>query len=182
MLEQKVSYRYACALLDTASKEGIADTVFNDIKRVRATLSLSKELRSMTASPVFQLWKKKKIYKALFSEIKISEITLNFLILLLDKRRGELIPSIVRQYEMQYNLLNNRLEVDVISAIELTEEIRKKVIDKLTVWTKMKILPTFKIDEKIKGGLLVKIDDWVFDASVKHQLETLFKKLTEGID
>jgi F-type H+-transporting ATPase subunit delta len=182
MLEQKVSYRYARALLDTASKEGIAETVYNDIKRVRATLNLSKDLRSMTASPIFQLWKKKRIFKAIFSEIKISELTLNFLILLLEKRRGELIPSIVRQYEMQYNLLINLLEVDIISAIELTEDIKKKVIEKLSISTQMTILPTYKIDTNIKGGLLVRIDDWVFDATIKRQLETLFKKLTEGID
>lgn len=182
MLEKRVSFRYARALLDTASKEGLAGEVFKDVQKVRATLQASKELSSLTASPVFQLWKKKKIYKAIFEEEKISDLTLNFLILLLDKRRGELIPSIVRQYEMQYNLLNNRLEVDIISAIELTEQIKKKVIDKLTDWTKMTILPNYKIDAKIKGGLLVRIDDWVFDASVKHQLEKLFKKLTEGID
>ena len=182
MLEQKVSYRYARALLDTASKEGIAETVYNDIKRVRATLNLSKDLRSMTASPIFQLWKKKRIFKAIFSEIKISELTLNFLILLLEKRRGELIPSIVRQYEMQYNLLINLLEVDIISAIEPTEDIKKKVIEKLSISTQMTILPTYKIDTNIKGGLLVRIDDWVFDATIKRQLETLFKKLTEGID
>ena len=182
MLEQKVSYRYARALLDTASKEGIAETVYNDIKRVRATLNLSKDLRSMTASPIFQLWKKKRIFKAIFSEIKISELTLNFLILLLEKRRGELIPSIVRQYEMQYNLLIYLLEVDIISAIEPTEDIKKKVIEKLSISTQMTILPTYKIDTNIKGGLLVRIDDWVFDATIKRQLETLFKKLTEGID
>ena len=107
---------------------------------------------------------------------------MNFLILLIDKRRGELIISIIRQYEMQYNLLNNRLEADIISALELNDELKKQVIDKLHNWTKKTILPTFIVDEKIKGGLLVRIDDWVFDASVKHQLDTLFKKLSEGID
>ena len=182
MLEKRVSFRYARALLDTASEKGLAAEVFKDIQKVRATLEISKELRSLTESPVFQLWKKKQIYKAIFTEEKISDLTMNFLILLIDKRRGELIISIIRQYEMQYNLLNNRLEADIISALELNDELKKQVIDKLHNWTKKTILPTFIVDEKIKGGLLVRIDDWVFDASVKQQLDTLFKKLSEGID
>ena len=179
MTEQRVSSRYARALLDTALQVGIAESVFEDFKKVRASLDASREFKSITASPVFQLWRKKKIYKELFAEIKISDLTLNFLLLLIDKRRGVLISSIVEEYQKQFEILENRLQVEITSAIELTEEIKSKLIDKLSEWTHKTILSTYKIEPSIKGGLIVKIDDWVYDASIKNQLEILYTLLSE---
>jgi F-type H+-transporting ATPase subunit delta len=180
MTEQRVSYRYAKALMGTAINDGLAEVIHNDFQKINEIFNSSRELRSLTASPVFQNWKKKKIYNELFENMKISELSSNFLILLIEKRRGSLIPDIVVQFEKLYNILNNKLEVFITSAIELTEEVKGKIILKLAEKTNMTILPVYKIEPALKGGIMLRIDDWVFDASIKNQLEILFKKLAEG--
>jgi F-type H+-transporting ATPase subunit delta len=177
MLEYKVSYRYAKALIETAVKQGVSDQIFEDFKKVDETYKMSRELRSLTVSPVFQQWRKKKIYNEVFSQEKISQLTLNFLIMLIDKRRGELIPSIVAQYIVQYNILNNKLVVEIQSAVELTDDLKNKIISRLTEWSNKTILPNYIINKSLKSGLLVRIDDWVFDASLRNQLNILYKEL-----
>jgi F-type H+-transporting ATPase subunit delta len=179
MTEQRVSYRYAKALLETAEQEGITDLVYNDFLFVMSVFHDSQELRVMTASPVLQQWRKKKIYQELFTD-RLSPLVLNFLVFLLDKQRGELIQSIIIQFQNQYNTLRNRLSVDITSAIELNDEIKTRILDKLVQITDKTILPQFYINPLLKGGVLVRIEDWVYDATIKNQLNILFKRLSEG--
>jgi len=180
MREHRVSYRYAKALLESAKKDNVADLIFNDFIKVKYTFEMSRELRQLAAIPVFQLWRKRKILNEIFLEEKISPMTMEFLLLLIDKRRGELILSIISEYEKQYNILNNRLPITVESAVELDEKMKEQVISKVTGKTRMKILPEYKLNQELKGGILVKIEDWVFDASIKNQLKVLRKQLIEG--
>lgn len=180
MKEHRVSFRYAKALLESARKEGIAEVILNDFRNVRHTFEMSRELRLLAASPVFQLWRKKKILHEIFEQEKVSKLTMDFLILLIEKRRGELMLSIIYEYELQYNIMNNRLPIQISSAVEMNDNEKELIIKKVSDWTKLTILPSYKVDPTIKGGILVRIGDWVFDASVKNQLQNLHRKLAEG--
>lgn len=179
MFEQRVSSRYAKAMLQTAVKEGVADTLYSDFKYVDSLLDMSDELRSLTQSPVVRNWKKKNIYKELF-EGKVNNLSYQFIMMLTNKNRDGLIPSIVNQYVIQYNRLNNLLPVEIYTTGEMDAVLKAKVEKQLTDWSKKKILPEYKIDPSIKGGILIKVDDWVYDGSVKHQLEMLHEKLISG--
>ena len=180
MREHRVSFRYAKALLDSAQKEGVADTIFEDFQKVKMTFEMSDELQSLAASPVFQLWRKKKIFEEIFKEESISKMTMDFLLLLVDKRRGSLILSIISEYETQYNIANKRLPISVYSAIDLDDNSKDSIIKKVSENTQMTILPEYFVDEKLKGGIVIRIRDWVYDASIKNQLKLLHKKLAEG--
>jgi F-type H+-transporting ATPase subunit delta len=178
MTEQKVSLRFARALLNIAQAEKLTDTVYGDLNELVRLLSISRELRQLAESPVVQHWRKAKALKEIL-EGKISPLTYNFLMLLVDKGRLGLIQAITVQFEILYNLLNNKLVVEIISAIEMTDELKSKTIKTLSDITKKTILPTYKVDEKIQGGVTVQIGDWVYDASLSNQLELLHKRLAE---
>lgn len=179
MTEKRVSYRYARALLETAISEKLADRVYEDFDFVAQTFKASTELKSITGSPIFQQWRKKNIYKAIFAD-KVSQLSLDFLILLIDKRRGELIPDIIAEYIELYNKANDLLRVDITSAVDLNNDSREKIIKRLADMTNFKILPEYHIDANLIGGMQVRIEDWVYDSSIRHQLGQLYKQLSEG--
>jgi F-type H+-transporting ATPase subunit delta len=181
MNEQKVSHRYARALFDIAQSEGLIEEVYKDFQTISSALGASRELVALTKNPVFQQWRKKKIYKEIFGDKKVSDLSLNFLILLLDKRRGELIPNIVEQYKIIYNLFNKIQPLTVFSAIELTPEMQSSITKKLDEKTQMHTQPVFKVDPAVKGGIMVRIGDWVFDGTIRNQLVDLYKQLAEGV-
>ena len=164
MYEHRVSFRYAKALLESAIKEGVIENIFNDFQNVKQFFEQSSELRSLAASPVIQQWRKRKAFEEIFKDENISKMTLEFLLFLIDKRRGNLILSIIAEYETQYNLFNKKLPIQISSAIELNDEIKKDVVSRVSNITKMKILPEYKINTNLKGGILVRIGDWIFDA------------------
>jgi F-type H+-transporting ATPase subunit delta len=177
MKEHRVSYRYARALIESSKEKGLADKIYEDFQKIKFTFEISRELRQLAASPVFQLLRKKKIIEEIFNEEKISKMTMDFLMLLIEKRRGNLILSIISEFEEQYNIMNNLLPIKVYSAIELNDEIKKEVVNKVTERTKMQVIPNYFTDPSLKGGILVRIGDWVFDASLKNQLKNLHKSL-----
>ncbi len=180
MKEYKVSHRYAKALIESAKKEGVVDIISKDFESIKMTFLMSKELRHFAGSPVIQLWRKKKVFNEIFHEENISKLTMEFLILLIDKRRGDLILSIISEFEKQYDLLNNRLPIKVESAIELDDKIKNRIIKNVADKTKMEIIPEYGINQDLKGGIMVRIDDWVFDASIKNQLKRLKTQLIDG--
>lgn len=179
MIEQRVSTRYAQALLDTALQEGHVDLLLKDFKTIAKAVKDTKELKALTFSPLVRNWIKKKIYIEIF-EGKVDKLAMDFLLLLTKKNRDNLIYSIAYQYEKLYDKMNNRLHIEITSAVEMSEESKNKIVSRLTEWSGKTILPKYYTDDTIKGGMLVKIDDWVYDASVKNQLRKLHKRLVEG--
>lgn len=180
MAEQRVSFRYARALLETAKEGNVADTIYQDFLTVNSILNESAELRVFTANPIIPHWRKTKVYDEIF-EGKISTLTLKFLQFLLDKKRGDLIRDIIIQYEEQYNKLINKLNIEVTSTIDMTDELKEALKNKITGMTGKTISASYKTDSSLKGGLIVRLDDWVYDSSVKHQLELLYKKLVDDV-
>lgn len=180
MIEQRVSSRYALALMNTAKQENLVDDVYQDFKLVSEYVHASRELRSLLKSPVISHWQKKNSFKEIF-EGKIHVLTLNFLILLAEKRREGLTLDIIEQFHKQFNEFKGLLPIDITSATELDEAMRAKIILKLTEITGKKIISNFIIDKSLKGGVQVRIDGWVYDASLANQLKTLYKSLSEGV-
>lgn len=179
MTEQKVSSRYAKALLDTSTAESLNDIVVKDLDLVKNMINSSRDLSNFIKSPIISETQKRKVFDELLSD-KVHKLTLNFINVLLEKGRESLIVSIIIQFENLYNLRNNRVKVEIKSASELTEDIKSKVLNKLTEVTGKIILPKFFVDKSLKGGLSIRVEDWVYDASLKTQLELLRQSLSEG--
>lgn len=172
MNEKKVSSRYAKAIFGFAKESNSQDRVLSDFALILKTISDSKEFKNLVESPVVDSSKKLSIFKEIFED-SISEVTYSFIKLLTEKSRENYIKDIAFQYELIYNEANDILPVIIYTAIELDEESKNEILSKLTDWTKKKILPEYQVDTKLKGGLKIKISDWVFDASVQNQLDKL---------
>lgn len=179
MREQRVSQRYAYALLDTAIEESSAESTLNDLDTVEDIIETCKDLKAVTKSPVIQHWKKKKIFTEILQG-QVQELTLNFILLLTEKNREGLIIDIIYQYRMLYDREFNRLNVDIHSASELNDLTKNKLLDKLAEITGKIILPHYKVNPSLKGGISVKIHDWVYDATIKNKLENLYESLAFG--
>jgi F-type H+-transporting ATPase subunit delta len=179
MTEKRVSSRYAKAIIETANAANLTDLLFKDFMYIRDVCNASKELKSFIKSPVVNEHSKINAFDEIFNG-KINEITLNFIKFLIKKGRGDYLLFIIAEFEELYNKLNNRIKVEVVSAIELDEDEQKKIVDKITENIKKTILPDFKKNDDIIGGLQVRIEDWVFDASLKSQLNDLYDRLSKN--
>lgn len=179
MAEQRISRRYAKALIVSAQEAGSVKEVYDDLIGVKRTLDSSRELEVYLKSPLIKSLDKKKVIDEIFSS-KVSKLTKDFLVLLAHKGREGLIPSIVDQFVFIYNTENDILPIEVTTAVEISEDIKNSILTEIKNRTGMNVQGSFKLDPSIKGGVVIKMDDMVIDASLRNKLNDLYKRLAAG--
>ncbi|MGQ9819599.1 MAG: ATP synthase F1 subunit delta [Candidatus Kapaibacteriales bacterium] len=177
MFEERISYRYAKAILETAIESNLEDILFKDFQYVDKVFSTS-QLISMARKPIVPISKKKLIYKEIFTN-KISDLSLASILFLTDKGRDHLVRSIITQYNKLYYINKGFLPVEIFFAVEVSEDIQNQIIKKIEENTNKKIVPKIIINPNIIGGFILKIDDWVYDASLKNKMNALYNELTK---
>ncbi|MEK7250122.1 MAG: ATP synthase F1 subunit delta [Bacteroidota bacterium] len=179
MRNTRVARRYAQALMMSAVSVKAIDDFANDLENIKKVFTGSRELRLFMNRPIVSGEKKMKVFRELFGS-QISEATMSFVELLVEKQReGELL-EVIEQYfalrDAKYGIVN----VDVASAVEITPLQEKNLSERLEQYTKKKVRVRFALDTALKGGLVVRIGDTVLDSSIKRQLELMREAFIGG--
>ena len=80
-----------------------------------------------------------------------------------------------------YNDKLGLLEVTAVTAQPMTEELRKRLTDKLSKTTGRRIVLTEQVDKSIIGGIVVRYGNTELDSSVKTRLDKLKAQITNTI-
>ena len=171
-----LSERYTKALLKTAKEDNAVEKIGEDLKNVVETFSNNEDIGGFFVSPVIKTEDKKEILEKAFKN-KINDKLYNFLNVLIDKKRILILPNIETLYTQKLAEEKNILEVEVQSAIELDDDMKNKLIEKLTKITNKSIVLNPVINKEIIGGLVLSFDGKVIDGSVKTQLKSIQKQL-----
>lgn len=172
----QVAVRYARALFEFALERKELEPVYHDVLLLQQVCSDNKEFRLLLKSPIVQTDKKEKIIREVFAG-KISALTLGFVLLLIRKRRDSFIPVIANEFIEQYQDHSNILPVRVTSAIELTDEIRRRIREIMTDYTKATVEITGSVNPDLIGGFILSWKDKQYDVSISHQIERLKRKV-----
>lgn len=179
MTERRIVRRYAAALFAAASRANAIDQVESDLGFVSYALEQSRDLWEALISPVVPPAKKREILSGIF-EGKVSEITLAYLKLCVDKRREEIIRETESEYIALANEARGIVEAEVTSAVELSPDQEARLIAQLAETTGKRIELSKRLDPTLIGGLVVRMGDTVIDGSIRGQLEAIRQRLLEG--
>ena len=179
MRHSRVASRYASALLKTAQQANSVDAVRKDIDLLKTSVAVSRELANFLKSPIINADQKAGAIRRIF-EGRISPLALNFLFLLVEKKREGELPQILGSFDDLYNEHMGVVKAQISSAIELDEQQKQAILDKVRRYTGKTVLPDYNIDSALIGGFMVRIGDRVLDGSVRHQIEILKKTLMAG--
>lgn len=174
----RVASRYAKALLGLASERGELKAVESDINTLSSLVDSSKEFELLLVSPVVKPDQKKAVLTALLKD-KLSEVTFMFIILLVSKGREGAIASIVEEAKSQLRAMNNIQAATVKTASPLDDDSRAKILAQVAKLHNGEVELKEIVDPEILGGFILRMDDREIDASIKRQLNTLGRKLTE---
>jgi F-type H+-transporting ATPase subunit delta len=179
VLRSKIRETDAMALIKWAEEENQLYTVLEDIRLIDETIHDSRELVLFLRSKLIKPDRKQAVMQELF-ENKVSTYTLEFLKLVVEKNREDLLPDIVRSFSEQYNKQAGIIDVEVVSADELQEAQVEALKSALEKQTGKQVQLIFKTQPDLLGGLTVKIEDTVIDGSIKHKLQELDALLHEA--
>lgn len=180
MKDTLLTRRYAKAFLDFAIRNNMTEEGLSDLETVCDTINESHELRGLLSGPFVSDKKKSDILVRIFKD-NVSAKTLNFISMMIEKNRSEIIGDIYEQYRDLYNEYNNIEVVTITTAVEIDEATRQKFLTFVKDIIKGHIQIVNKIDEKIIGGFIIRRGDYEYDASIRTKLKRLSKIFTENL-
>ena len=130
-----------------------------------AGLAASTPLRSVLADPQVETSAKVRV---------LAEITRggqplvgNILQLMLERGRWAALPELQQAYDALAIVEEGVVEVEVVSAAELSPETEKKIAARVHEATGRRVELARRVDPSILGGLVLRIGDIIVDGSVK---------------
>lgn len=178
MLKGAVGSRYAEALYAIAEREKSVDAIEQELIAVDAVVRENRDLQKVLYHPRITSEDKKSLLSELLSG-KVSQVTMEFLNLLVDRQREQFLSDIVDYYINLANKARNITEARISSAIELTAEEKKAMAALLDKITGKKVETSFSVDPSLIGGVVVRIGDRVIDGSIRTRLATLREHLRQ---
>ena len=164
------SRRYASALLSAAEEGNFLDQIVEELQVIKVVLEHSRDLVQALRSPLVKGDKKIHILEDIFRD-SIGEKMFIFLKLIARKKRAGLLPEIIDEFQVLLDEKRGIINVDISSAVKLSDEQSSELVNRLEVYTGKKIRPRMVLDEGLIGGVSVKIGDTIFDGSISHQLQ-----------
>jgi F-type H+-transporting ATPase subunit delta len=177
MLKDIIAKRYAKALLSLAEKSGETAAVKADLATVADTFAGSKSLQSVFMNPVFSTTDRLKVLNGLLAQVKVSELSGRFLVMLARKRRFGYVREVSSAYSELLDVHQGRVKATVTTAEPLSEAEVGKLTDRIRSMVGMEVEVKVDVDASLIGGVRTRIGSTLYDGSIASQLGQLKKAL-----
>ena len=169
---------YAGALFEAARERGELEEVLSDLGEFVAALRDSEELRLFYYGGQVPERQKRRAIDGLTEGMKTS--TTNFLKVLVDNGREEILEEVLGRYEQLVKEHLGRIEVGVTTAVELSQEQLDRLKERLegTREGKEVVLETI-VDPELIGGAVFRFGGRMMDGSIRGRLESLREGMLE---
>lgn len=166
-----VEKRYAQALMELSGSD--IENVRKELEDFVTIYNVDKDFRTFLLDPRIKADDKQTIIKNVFTE-KLSKNVLNFILLLIEKRRIKNVMQIYEQLVIMINERFNVLDMKIITAVPLEEQQLASLKEKFRAkYGASGVKAEEVVDPSIIGGVKVIIGDKVYDGSIKGRIESL---------
>jgi len=170
--------RYAKALLDVLYPSK-AEAGRDQLRKFIVVLSGEQSARQILENPTLSSENRKQLLGKIGEALALDTPIRNFLGLLIDRNRLDLVDEIVSTYE---TLLDEKLgfvKARVTTATELDSRQRELVSARLHALTGKKVRMETFVDPSLIGGLVAQVGSTIYDGSIRQQLQTFKNSLTQ---
>ncbi len=170
---KSASLQYANALADIALAQGAAEPTAGQLSDFGTSYTQSAELRTFLASPAVTIEAKHAVIEKIIAWLGASRILRNFLFIIADSHRTQLIPEIIASFQQVLRQRQGIAEAEIFSAVELSAAQKTEFAKTLTRLTGKKIETKYSLDPALIGGAVVRIGDTIYDGSLRNRLNEM---------
>lgn len=175
---EEIAQVYARSLFEVASEQGKLDVVKQQLDEFAGALHDNRELAVFFFSPYFSTEEKKSgLHKGVEGA---DPAVMNFLEALIERHRMPVIFRIRADFEALYEKTNKLLPVQVTSAVELDPETIESLGRRIGEQTGNEIELSSKVDPEILGGIVLRVGNFIMDASIRTRLEQLRREVAQA--
>ena len=169
--------RYAQAAFEIARDQNAFDRWRTDMAKL-AALAQDPGFQMIMDSPRVHLDQKTAILQESLTDV--DPLVLNLARLLVQKRRAELIPGLLEEFNRLVDQHNGIEHARVTTAVPLNAAAQGTLTSQLSQLTGKQVVVTVDVDPAIMGGLVARIGDKLIDGSTRGRLQTLRQELTRA--
>ena len=167
--------RYSEAYVSLAKGSVGIEKAIEELRELKIILHTNPDFETFLYNPEISVSDKNQVIDKIL-ERDFSELTRNFLKLLLDKGRMEYIVNICDYVRVVYSH-SEGLETLLVSSYPLDLEVIQEIKDKLEKKFNRKLNLYLDINPDLLGGLQIRVGNLMIDGSVKRRLDELKEKL-----
>ncbi|WP_374723646.1 F0F1 ATP synthase subunit delta [Calidifontibacillus erzurumensis] len=179
MSQNAVASRYALALYQLAKEQNLLEQLEQEFKVVEQVLNENPKFLTILKHPKVSKDAKKALVKDVFKDA--SQTLVNTILLLIDRKREDLLLEIAEQYFLLANEARGIAEAKVYSVRPLTadeEQALSEVFAKKIGKSELRIKNI--VDNSLIGGIKLRIGNTIYDGSVKGKLERIERQLLQA--
>ena len=166
---------YARALFEAAEEAGSIEAVSADLGALAAAMGEVPELRAFLRNPQIEPAGKADVLGQLTDGA--DELVHNFVRLVAEKGRAGELPEISRELDALVARAQNRLEVALTTAHELSDGEASSIVAAIEKASGRSVDATRSVDPSLIGGIVLQIGSHRADGSVRGRLERLRQEL-----
>ncbi|MCL1903153.1 MAG: ATP synthase F1 subunit delta [Oscillospiraceae bacterium] len=171
-VEKTYSDALFALLEDENAERTVFDLALNQLGTIQNAISETPNFVKLLNTPTISDAEKLSLVDTVFSG-KVDSRIFNFLRLLTVKKRMSYFPQIYRAFRGLYNEKFGIAEIVVTSSMPLTDDLRNKIIERMSKIIGKTVSLTEKIDKTVIGGVVVDYGNTRLDGSVKTRLAEL---------
>ncbi len=180
LLRAEILHPYSEALMSLAQSNELVDRFGEDVAALLNLLKESDDLKQFLGNPIVEAEDKKAVLQRIAGE-QLHPYLMNFLKLLVDRRRILFLEGICQQFQTLLRQLNQTLLAEVTSAVELTDDQKQSVRQKVIAMTGTnEVELETKIDRDLLGGVIIRVGSQLIDASLRGQLRRIGMRLSSA--
>lgn len=175
MDRNRVTVRYAKALIDLANEQNLLDEVNNDMLLLYTALDEYKGFYEYVINPGFASSEKYKKINALFSK-DFNALSMRFVQLVFDNNREEYLKDLCRNIIAMAREIKGIVPANITTAKTVDEKLITKLKTKFEKELKTSLELSTEVNEELIGGFIFTIDNQQYDASVSTKINAIKKE------
>ncbi|MFH1830136.1 MAG: ATP synthase F1 subunit delta [Pseudomonadota bacterium] len=171
MRKKIVAQRYAKSLIELAQELGKTDQLFADMIALQETARCVPYFVKALSDERISIKNRKATIKRVCEELKLWKCTSDALLLLMEKKRIDLIPEISRDV-LSIIRLKKKIAMACVQVADraTADDVKEHVEEILTKLLGLTVECEVGIDPSLIGGFVVAVGDMRFDSSIKGKL------------
>jgi F-type H+-transporting ATPase subunit delta len=169
---------YADALFQAAREKNRLAQVREDLGDFVAAVESVPELEALLTNPEIDRANRRAALEEILAGA--DELVRNFVLLAAEKGRAGEIAEIAREFDRLVAAQEKRLEVELTTAVELSDEEAKSILAQIEQASGRSVEATRKVDSDLVGGFVLQAGSLRVDASIRGRLERLRHELQRG--
>jgi len=174
-----VARSYADALFDIGERNKAHERFAASFEALDAVLDAAPQMGAFLASPKIGPSVKKTVLRTAL-EGRADPLFINFLMVLINKRRQRLLHDVGRAYRDLMDERLGRLHVQVTLARQPDEQTKTELAGRLSKSLDRDVIPHVKVNPEILGGIIVRFGDRVLDGSLRRRLLSMRGRLLQA--